>query len=267
MHRCFVSPDAWSPSGARLSADETHHLAHVLRLGCGADVEVFDGTGREAVGTVVDIGREALVSDLRDERHLERDVHLSLILALPKGQRMDWIVEKAAELGVATIWPVISERVVARPSPKQLDSKRQRWQRIAVSGAKQCGSPWVPDIRPIMPLNDALQTAVPGLDALFAGVIGENAEPMRDAVQRIQTHPMEGETPSSRTGEGSSRTPHVGLLIGPEGDLAEAEVKAVLDAGATGVSFGTRILRVDTAALYGLSVLVYELTARAGGEG
>ena len=234
---------------------------------------VFDGAGREAIGTVTEIAsHRAVIGGLRDERALDRDVCLSLILALPKGKKMDWIVEKATELGVAAIWPVVSERVVARPSSSQQESKRSRWQRIAVSGAKQSGSPWVPGIHPIATLGDALAAAVPGLDVFYAGVIGEDVEPLRDAVRRVMQS-LEGANPLAPKPDGGLAAPkdwrpphereavHVGLLIGPEGDLTEAEIKATLAAGAVGVSFGPRVLRVETAALYGLSVLVYEFTS------
>ncbi|MBM4142062.1 MAG: 16S rRNA (uracil(1498)-N(3))-methyltransferase [Lentisphaerae bacterium] len=249
MHRFYVCPPDWTPSEALLSGDETRHLARVLRLGPGAEVEVFDGRGRQARGTLLSVaGGRARIGTLRDVREAEAGPRLSLLVGLPKGGRMDDIVEKATELGASDVWPVLTERVVARPPAGRRAERRARWQRIALSAAKQCGAPRVPQIHPLLPLAEALDAAAADFDLFLAGVIGPGVAPLRDAVRAA----------------GRARPRRVGVLVGPEGDLTPEEIRAARAAGARAVSFGARVLRVDTAVLFALSVLVSELTDPAG---
>ena len=260
MHQCFVAPQAWSDDRLVLSADEERHLRKVLRARDGDSVMAFDGAGRRCRARIATLpvdndqagtgrmskgssGLTVLVPDGPTER-LHRPLELTLLQTIPKGHRMDWIVEKATELGVSRIVPIISKRVVVRLDARQVASRVRRWQRIALEAAKQCQTAWVPEVNGVFPYSEALaQRDKEGLFLL--GSLGEDARPMHSVLEDVRH---------------SSR--HAALLIGPEGDLTSEEIDEAVRCGALPVSFGELTLRVETAALFGLSVLRYALTSQ-----
>lgn len=243
MHRCFVRPADWNGPEIRLSRTEEHHLRHVLHAGEGDTVAVFDGRGREALASVVvERGRRAVLKLLAEPRIVQPALcRLTLMQALPKGRKMDLIVEKATELGVSTIVPVISERVVTRLKERRGKDRVERWQRIALSAARQSGSGWIPEVRPVSGYADAM-TGCGSFDLFLVGSLGNDTYPFRSVTERAR----------------KKKPRKIGLLIGPEGDLTPAEIRKAVEAGAVPVSFGPLVFRVETAALYSLSVLAYE---------
>jgi 16S rRNA (uracil1498-N3)-methyltransferase len=260
MHRCYVEPACWDDREMSLSPEEEHHLCDVLRARAGETVTVFDGQGREATAEVrrrreegafgPSLGRRGrshvvLRVISRTARAERPAVHLTLMQALPKGSRMDWIVEKSTELGVACILPLISERVVARLSEKQRSERRARWQRIALSAARQCGSAWVPEILPVSDFGD-LGRLARGYDLFLAGSLAATTVPLHAVADAWR-----GAPPA-----------RVAVLVGPEGDFTPGELAQAAGLGALGVCFGPRVYRVETAALYALSVLAYEFLGR-----
>ena len=259
MHhtRCFVSPAAWNESEICLSPEEEHHLLDVLRARLGDTVVIFDGQGREAQALLVPAVREPDAKRKRGQSGIalrvvkmgdsaRPPVSLTLAQALPKGQRMDWIVEKAAELGASVILPIVTERVVTRLTEKQKVERRDRWNRVALSAAKQCGRNWVPEIRPVCNFADAIPSCSKA-DLFLVGALTPDTRLLRTILE-----------------ESRARNPHsIALLIGPEGDLTPSELVEAQRAGAVPVSFGTIVLRVETAALFGLSVLASEFLCGA----
>ena len=243
MQRFLVDPADWTQDRLTLSGETAHHLLHVLRIQPGEEVAVLDGRGREARARFVEARRgQAWLDIVSQTEHPRPEVSIVLAQALPKGEKMDWIAQKATELGAAEIAPVVTERCVMQLEGAKAESRRQRWTRIVGAAAEQCGTPWIPEIRPVVRLAEFLE-GVRGRETLLVGALSGQPRPLREAVAELKAH----------------RTKRVTLLIGPEGDLTEAEVAAALDAGGIAVSFGPRVLRVDTAAIYGLSVLVYEI--------
>jgi 16S rRNA (uracil1498-N3)-methyltransferase len=241
-----------------LTADEEHHLLDVLRAKIGDTVAVFDGEGRGAKAVVTEVGgRRSEIRNQRSEIEGRRVVlkvlnvggeaapglAITLIQALPKGRKMDLIVEKAVELGVTQIIPVISERTIVRLDGAARKERGERWQRLALSASRQCGTSWVPDVRSVCDYSEAIGKCS-GFDLLLVGSLGCDARPLHDVLNA------------------AGRKTMIGLIIGPEGDLTPAEIKKAVDVGAAPVSFGQLVLRVETAALYGLSVLAYELGER-----
>ena len=237
MHRCCVPPSNWS--GARLAVpdDELHHMRHVLRLVAGDEVVAFDGAGREVVARLVPAAEGWFLEVVRECEARGERVRIILIQAIPKGKRMEWLVEKATELGVGAILPMVTDRTVVRLDGRQAAAKQERWMRIATSAAKQCGTRWMPEILPIAASLDAALAAVGPLDLLVAGIIRPDAQPLREIVL---AHP---------------KARSVGVVIGPEGDLTEQEIEAVLAAGATPAGFGGQVLRVETAAIFAVSII------------
>lgn len=241
--RCFADPADWSAGRVRLSPEEAHHVRHVLRIPVGGRVAVFDGRGREALAEVAAVSGGRAVLNVLEVAHQPRPgTALVLVQALLKGPRMDWLVEKAVELGVAEIVPLAAERSVVRLRDEEAEGRRARWRKIACGAAKQCGASWLPDIRPVAG-PAAYLASRPDVDVLFWCSLAGDAGPLKHAAA-----------------EAARRRPRrVGVLVGPEGDFSAAEQEAARAAGAVPVSLGRRTLRAETAALYALSVLACEL--------
>ena len=259
MHRCFLKPEDWHRPEIKLSSEEEHHLVNVLRVKPNDTVEVFDGCGREAMARIKLNGdRRVVLEGLTATRTVSPQVcRCTLIQALPKGRKMDLIIEKATELGVSTIVPVVSERVVARLKVRQRRERRERWQRIALSAVRQSGSCWVPDVNSVLDYAEAL--AICGsMDLFLVGSLGDDARPLHEVIVDYKTTGLSLSKRNAREAQEGRKPLEIGLLIGPEGDLTPEEMKQAVDAGAMPVSFGFQVLRVETAAIYGMSVLTYE---------
>ena len=243
MPRFYVSPAEWPQERIRLAPEPAHHLLNVLRCRAGDPVTIFDGRGHEAGARVADTGRGTAVLEVgaRSEQPPPR-VAIVLVQALPKAQKMDLIVQKATELGASAVQPVSTARSLLRLDGEPALERVRRWQKIAIGAAEQCGTLWVPQVEPIRDLASFLE-ADHGCVPLLLASLAPDARPMAAALREIR--------PGGRQ--------RVGILIGPEGDLTPEEVQAARQAGAVAVSFGSRVLRTETAALYALSVLDYEL--------
>ena len=243
MRRCFVNAEYWHGDAIMLPDSEAHHLLHVLRIDAGERVCVFDGKGREAVALVrrgEDGSIELTADEIRDV--VPRAFALTLICAVVKGSRGDVIFEKATELGVARIIPVMTERVVVRFNEMQAAKRVKRWNRIAASAAKQCGTPWLPKIDNVSDYHDVL-AASRKFDAVLIGSLSDGSRPLKDVAAELHNR---------------TEFKSLAVIIGPEGDLTADEERAALEAGAIPVSFGGLTLRAETAALYAASVLAYE---------
>jgi len=258
-HRLFVPPAdiaaATSQSGEHrlVVAGEGHrHLARVLRVGRGESVTLFDGTGSEVEAEVVRVGaRETELQVTAGARRAGVStapaVAITLLTAIPRGERMDLLIEKACELGVARVVPVVAERSVVRPGAGT--PRRRRWEKIAREAARQCGRADVPRVDEPLPLAVAL--AAPDLPATrFALWEAERTQSLRARLAAaVATGPSGG--PRSA----------VALLVGPEGGFPAGEIDTAAAAGFVPVSLGPRILRVETAAI----VAVALVQASAGG--
>jgi 16S rRNA (uracil1498-N3)-methyltransferase len=244
--RCFVAPAAWQ--GAALIVDETeaHHLVNVLRARIGERVEVFDGAGRTGCAEVAAIAKRGAELRLLEQNFQPRPTpELILVQALPREATMDFIVQKAVELGASAIFPVLSGRCIVRLTPDQYAEKSARWQRIALNAARQSHAAWLMHIAEVQTLETLFQT-LGKPDFWFVGSLAAHAVPLRDALAAAR-----------------AKTPgRAAALIGPEGDLTPEEYCAAEAAGAVPVSFGASVLRSDTAAFYALSALRYELADR-----
>jgi len=245
MHTAFLLPEKWKGVRVELDPDESVHLVKSVRAREGDEVRLFDGCGRAALARIdrVDVEGKSTAVTCSIEQNLparEPSTRLTLIQALPKGSRMDFLVEKATELGVWEIMPVITDRVEKQPGGKGYDGQVERWRRISLSAAKQCGSAWLPAIRPVSKLETVLEARAPAGGLFIAGVLTDAARSFSDCLD------------SFGAGDGTAA-----VLIGPEGDLTETEIAMAVKAGACPVSFGNLVLRVETAAVYAVSVMKY----------
>lgn len=242
MRRVFV-PFPLTPPTVRLTGQLAHRLLRVLRLGVGDAAILFDprGTAWKAVVTVTE--RDAVQLHLCEPLENDREVPISVHLfqAIAKGERMDLVVQKATELGVARIVPMVTRRTVVQLSADRAETKRHRWQRVAQAAAEQCGAQRIPTVdAPV-----SFQRAV--LDAAQADVwllFYEGAEEPLKAVLAEHAH--------------ASR---IAVMVGPEGGFDPDEVMSAQERGARIVSLGKRILRAETAAIVAVALVLYELGA------
>ncbi|MDN3555986.1 16S rRNA (uracil(1498)-N(3))-methyltransferase [Halomonas maura] len=218
--------DVVLPEGA------ARHVARVLRLGEGAPLVLFDGAGMEAEALLVEAGRKRVVARV-EALHAGRGesplaVHLGQ--AISKGDRMDYAIQKAVELGVAAITPLYTEHGDVRLKGDREAKKLAHWQAVAASACEQCGRATVPPVHPPLALADWL-----------AG---------RDEALRLVLHPG---TPGAL--DRQATTASAALLIGPEGGLSPTELEAATAAGFAALSLGPRILRTETAPVVALTLL------------
>ena len=220
---------------ATLSPEESHHLARVLRIQPGQEIILFDGQGGVADAVIEIVGKTAVEARISKRWTVPPPaVEIELIQAVPKSDRWELVLQKAVELGATAIRPVLSKHTEFRPNPK----KQERWGKMVLNAAQQCEVRWLPQLFPLMEM-DAILPTLKAYDLVLIGSLYEGTRPFR-AVDVA----------------GKKR---VALLIGPEGDFTREEVEDAIQAGAVPVSFGDRILRTETAAIFGLSVLAYEL--------
>ena len=168
-------------------------------------------------------------------------MHVTLVQAIPKSQKMEWIIQKATELGVREIIPVMTERGVVRLMGDKAEHRVERWQRIAEEAARQCRTAWVPRISPVVGMNRLLEEGIRG-DLLLLASLEPQAVLLRDYLRSIAGRKIHS----------------VALMIGPEGDFTPVESRLAKDKGAIPVSFGASVLRVETAAVFGVGALFYE---------
>ncbi|MBI3985795.1 MAG: 16S rRNA (uracil(1498)-N(3))-methyltransferase [Lentisphaerae bacterium] len=241
--RCFIPPDRWTAAECALPPEETRHL-HVLRVRHGDTVIVFDGEGRAAEAELVSIGRRDATVRIREATRQTQPLpplFLTLIQAIPKGTVMDSLVEKAVELGVSEIVPLMTERVVVRLDPVEARHREERWRRVALSAARQCGVNRLTVIRPVCPWA-SLTARIQQAELCLFGSLQPSARPFKDVAAACR-----------------ARQPRrIAFVIGPEGDLTDGETADLLAAGAVPVSFGPLVLRVETAALYAVILTAHE---------
>ena len=239
MHRCLVKTEALLADAFTLGRDEARHLQTVLRVKPGERVTLFDGQGhtRQAVITAAEKGALSLAAATPPQSHPRPACAITLFACVSKGKRMDWTVEKAVELGVARIVPVISDRTIVRLDADDGDAKTDRWLRVAEEAARQCGAAWLPEITHPVPFKDGLPR-VAQATPVFVAALTPAAVPLRAALAAHSAPP-----------------PQAGWFVGPEGDFTPDELDALLGAGAVPVSLGQQVLRAETACLYGLCAL------------
>ena len=239
MVRLFAPVPAEAPAELTLGEERRHYLVHVLRLGEGDALEVFDGGGRAFDARVLALAPLRLA--LGPARVAPAHRALSVLQGLPKGDKLEWVLQKGTELGAAGFYPVATRRSLVKLDAlgdKRAGSKTARWQKIAEEAARQCGRSDVPQVHPPQPLLEAAR-ALPAGTQLLVLDEEERALPLGEAFRQL-----------------ALRLP-VALVVGPEGGLAREEVQALLALGARPVTLGRLVLRTETAALAALAVMAH----------
>jgi len=209
---------------------QAHYIGRVLRHAAGDAVQLFDGSGQEFLGELVEVSKKSVRVELRESFAglAESPLRLHLGQGLSRGERMDWAIQKATELGAARITPIVSERCEVRLKDERADKRTAHWRQIAISACEQCG-------RSVLPQIDAPVSLAEWLQATEADL-------------KLVLHPV-AEPLASHARPGS-----LAFLIGPEGGLSDAEVEQAKAAGFHAARLGPRVLRTETAPVVALSV-------------
>ena len=249
MHRFYISPENWHPDALALTGSEAHHSRDVLRMKRGEKLVLFNGCGREITAEIIDLGsNEIRLRKLHEAETPPLRCRIVLGQAVPKGKNMELIVQKAVEIGADQIAPIISDRTVVQVDSESAVQKQAKWQQIAIEAAKQCGQNWLPRVHVPRRLAEFFDATTPnaGFDLRLIGSLQPDAQHLKKIL-------------ADYSSEHQHRPQSVLMLVGPEGDFTPAELALARRHGCRPITLGPIILRVETAAIYCLSVLSYEL--------
>ncbi len=243
MHHFFVTPEQVIGDMIQLKGTDVNHIKNVLRMRIGEELQISDGNNKKYLCRIASITAEEVCVSIVEELLSDTELpsHIYLFQGLPKGDKMELIIQKAVELGAYEIIPVATKRAVVKLDDKKAVKKVERWNHIAEGGAKQSGRNVVPKVKEVLPYKAAIQYAKE-LDVVL--IPYELAEGMEETRQVIET---------IRPGQS------IGIFIGPEGGFETEEVEYAIANGAKAITLGKRILRTETAGLTTLSILMYHL--------
>lgn len=246
--RFFISPEQVSGQSITISGEDVHHIVKVLRMKTGDELLLCDGKGAEYTVKIAQVNKSDIATEVKARS--KREIRYPLITlgqGLPKSDKMDWIVQKATELGVANIVPLLTERTIVKVRD---EGKRvARWQRIAREAAMQSNRPDIPQVGHLVSFPEFIRTLAPEPRTLLLLPWEEGTEPIKNIFRR------------------SSGINRVVVLIGPEGGFSAPEAEAAQGKGFHLVSLGPNILRTETAAIAVLGMIGYEFFDRRPAAG
>ena len=230
--RIYTGQTLRANTETELEPGPSRHLARVLRMRVGDSLILFDGRGGQYPATIHALDRNSVVASLGDFDATEREsgLRLQLGIALSRGERMDWVIQKATELGVSSIALLVSERTEVRLKDEREQKKLRHWQQVAISACEQCGRNRLPVVHPLQPLQDWCQRV--------------------EADARLVLDPA-----AESSDPGAAAPASIALLVGPEGGFSAAEIAAATTAGFHSLQLGPRVLRTETAPLAAISLL------------
>jgi len=238
MHRFFI-PKPFKQE-IKITGRDAHHIIDVLRMAPGDRLQVVADDGISFLGEIVAVSTNTVTVSAKEilrETH-EPDVRISLLQGLAKGEKMELIIQKAVEIGVADIFPVSMAHSVVVLESSKAERKVERWQKIAEAAAKQSKRDVIPAVHEVMTLGQVLQKEK--WDLLLVAYESENQVSLKEALQAHKEAKI------------------IGVIIGPEGGLSNEEVDAAKEYGGIAVSLGRRILRTETAGLVAATAILYE---------
>lgn len=243
MQHFFVTPDQVCGEKIYIEGSDVNHMKNVLRMKVGEKVEISDGNNHKYLCKIEGFETESVALHIKEELGVDTELPSKIYLfqGLPKSDKMELIVQKAVELGVYEVIPVVTKRAVVKLDAKKADKKVNRWQEIARSAAKQSARGMVPEVAPVVDYKTALKQAKELDVVLVPYELAEGMETTRKAIEAIKP--------------GQS----IGIFIGPEGGFEKEEVLLAIEEGAKEITLGKRILRTETAGLTTLSILMYHL--------
>lgn len=244
MARFYLPPEAWNGFTWELEGDEARHALRVMRLHSGDSCTVFDGLGRAANATIVSTeGSSRLTLEPSAFLPQPHDIaKITLCQSIPKGGNMELIVQKAVEMGVSRIVPLVTERTIVRLTPKEAEAKAQKWRRTALEACKQCGQNTLPAVETPLPFREFI-AAFEGPGVNLHAALTPKARALRNVLETARADGVR----------------EAALLVGPEGDFTPEENEAAAACEFVPVTFGPIVLRVETAAFLGIAVIRYAL--------
>jgi 16S rRNA (uracil1498-N3)-methyltransferase len=248
MHRFYLPPEQCRGPALVLSGREAHHAEHVFRLRRGDRLVVLNGAGDEFLCEVLEPRREEMpLAIVQKTASPPLPWRLTLLQAVPKAKLIECIIQKATELGVSRIVPILSERTVPQLGAGTAEARVKKWRQIAIEAIKQCGNPWLPLVESPLTPKEFLARGE-RFDLPLIASLQSDRRHLREHFRTFLT--------------AHSRPPQsLCVWIGPEGDFTPAEMSAIKADGALPITLGPLILRSETAAIYALSILNYELQA------
>ncbi|CCO07882.1 16S rRNA (uracil(1498)-N(3))-methyltransferase [Desulforamulus hydrothermalis] len=240
MSRFFVPPEQITGNTARITGPDVKHISRVLRLTTGDNLTLLDGAGSVYQAVISEIHKEEILCMLlaQEAAAAEAALRVTLVQGLPKGDKMETIIQKCTELGVYRIIPLAAHRSVVKLDDKKAAERQERWQRVAVEAAKQCRRTCVPEVQKLRRWHEVL-AALPDRALVLLPWEEEKQQSLKQVLQMVPT-------PSE-----------VYLFIGPEGGFTPAEAAQVSRPGCYRVTLGSRILRTETAGPAALTMVLY----------
>lgn len=241
MSRFYVPRESVKGNIINISGREAHHILDVMRLKAPDKVVIFDGTGKEYTGFIKKVRAGSATIEIVDTKipHGMESAGITLVQAIPKKDKMDYIVEKSTELGVSKIMPLVTGRTIPNWDGPKRAASVERWRKIAMEASKQCGRADIPEIDDIKNFADITAEAA-RYDLALIAALGDNSVKLKDALKGFAGG-------------------KVIIAIGPEGDFTPDETKEAKKSGFKPVSLGSRVLKSDTAGPFVLAILNYEL--------
>ncbi|MBW5444911.1 16S rRNA (uracil(1498)-N(3))-methyltransferase [Cohnella sp. CFH 77786] len=255
MQRYFVDPARMSETAVTLTGEDARHLGSVMRAKPGDTFIACDGRGRDALAQIRSIDRDAIVADIIRELPIAAEMawRVTVAQSLPKGDKLETVIQKGTEAGAYAFQPFLSRRTVVQYDERKEAKRLDRWRKIAKEAAEQSHRSRVPDVRPVTAWGSLIrQFADYDLVLLCYEEEGRAGSGLRRTLSEFR-------------GRLAAESPAVLLLVGPEGGFAPEEAEEAAAAGALPVGLGKRILRTETAALYALACIGYE-SGELGGE-
>lgn len=239
MHRFYIQPSDINDKEINIGPDEARHAYTVLRIRKGTKVAAFDGQGKEYFGILRSLSSNCGLMQIQESNLAIKDkVEITLAAAIPKLSKFDDIVDKATQLGVNKIIPILSSRSIVKLDKNKSKGKRLRWAKIAVKAAKQCGCSYVPNVEQVTNFSDLIGK-ISHYNLALIPSLHKTTMSLKKVVRSLK--------PKS-----------VIVFIGPEGDFSQEEVLKAVAQGAKGVTLGENVLRCETAVTMVLSILNYE---------
>ena len=241
MYRFFVEAEQIGQTSITIIGKDVNHIKNVLRMKIGETILISDGSDREYICSICQINEEEVVADIEDINGHTRElpIKVTLFQALPKGDKMETVIQKMIELGAYEIVPMSTKRCVVKLDAKKAVAKTKRWNAIAESAAKQSKRGIIPQVSEPVTYKQALEKAKEMDMLLIPYEEAENMERTRQVISSIQ------------------QGMHVGIFIGSEGGFAKEEVELAKEYGAKEITLGKRILRTETAGMAIMAVLMY----------
>lgn len=245
MHRFYTDKGYLNHAdkNVTITGEDVNHIKNVLRLKCGDEILVSDGEGTDYQCRISELNADSVVADIEDvfRNSAELPVKITLFQGMPKSDKLEFIIQKAVELGVTEIVPVMTKRTVVKIEDKKAGKKLERYNMIARSAGKQSGRGLIPEVKGFMTFKEAIG---------YAKELDMNIIPYEDARGMEYARQVIQEIKGKKS---------LGIFIGPEGGFAKEEVEQAMEVGAKCITLGNRILRTETAGLTVLSIIMFAL--------